>query len=230
MLILALETSTEYGSCALWHEGAVRERACPAGQPHSETLLPLVRELMDEAGVGFGRLDAIAFGAGPGAFTGLRIACAVAQGLAVAAGKPVLPVCGLEALAAGSGAPRAVALLDARMNEVYGGAYVTDGAGGYRLQGRIVVAPPDAIALPTGAGWVAVGNGAAACAGLAARLDEAGIPLAGPAWPTAALVAGVGARALAGGGGIDPALAAPLYVRDKVARTVAERLAEGGRA
>lgn len=230
MLILALETSTEHGSCALWHDGSVRERVCPAGRPHSETLLPLVRELIDEAGIGFGRLDGIAFGAGPGAFTGLRIACGIAQGLAVAAGRPVVPVCGLEALAAGSGASRVVALLDARMNEVYGGAYVADGSGGYRLEDRIVVASPDAIPLPTAGGWVAVGNGPSAYAGLAARLGAAGIPLAGPACPTAALVAGVGARALAAGGGIDPALAAPLYVRDKVAKTVAERLAEGGRA
>jgi tRNA threonylcarbamoyladenosine biosynthesis protein TsaB len=230
MLILALETSTEHGSCALWNDGLVRERACPAGRPHSETLLPLVRELMDEAGVGFGRLDGIAFGAGPGAFTGLRIACGVAQGLAVAADRPVVPVCGLEALAAGSGAPRAVALLDARMNEVYGGSYVADGAGGYRLEGAIVVAAPDTIPLPADSGWVAVGNGGVAYARLAERLSGAGIRSGGPAWPTAALVAGVGARALAGGAGIDPALAAPLYVRDKVAKTVAERLAEGGRA
>jgi tRNA threonylcarbamoyladenosine biosynthesis protein TsaB len=230
MLILALETSTENGSCALWHDGAVRERMCPPGRPHSETLLPLVRELMDEAGIGFARLDGIAFGAGPGAFTGLRIACGITQGLAVAAGKPVVPVCGLKALAAGSEAPRAIALLDARMNEVYGAAYVADGGGDYRLEGAIVVSPPDSVPLPAGAGWVAVGNGAAAYAGLAARLSRAGIPLAGPAWPTAALVAGVGARTLARGAGIDPALAAPLYVRDKVAKTVAERLAEGGRA
>jgi tRNA threonylcarbamoyladenosine biosynthesis protein TsaB len=230
MLILALETSTEHGSCALWQDGAVRERACPAGRPHSETLLPLVRELIDEAGAGFGQIDGIAFGAGPGAFTGLRIACGIAQGLAVAAGKPVVPVCGLGALAAGSQAPRVVALLDARMNEVYGATYVADGAGGYRLEGRIAVAPPEAIPLPSGGGWVAVGNGPAAYAGLAGRLSGAGIPLAAPVWPTAALVAGVAALALAGGGGIDPALAAPLYVRDKVAKTVAERLAEGGRA
>jgi tRNA threonylcarbamoyladenosine biosynthesis protein TsaB len=230
MLILALETSTEHGSCALWHDGSIRERACPAGQPHSETLLPLVRALIDEAGVGFDRLDGIAFGAGPGAFTGLRIACGIAQGLAVAAGKPVLPVCGLDALAAGSGAPRALALLDARMNEVYGATYMADGSGGYRLEGRIVVAPPATVPLPTGGGWVAVGNGPAAYATLAGRLSEAGIALAGPAWPTAGLVAGLAARALAAGGGIDPALAAPLYVRDKVAKTVAERLAEGGRA
>ena len=82
MLILALETSTELGSCALWRDGVVTERFCPEKQPHSETLLPLVRELLAESGVQIADLDAIAFGVGPGAFTGLRVACGAAQGLA----------------------------------------------------------------------------------------------------------------------------------------------------
>ncbi len=82
MKVLALETSTDSGSCALLLDGDVSESFCPPGRPHSETLLPLVRELMAAHGVTFGQLDAIAFGAGPGAFTGLRVACGVAQGLA----------------------------------------------------------------------------------------------------------------------------------------------------
>ena len=84
MLILSLETSTELGSCALFDDGELIERICPAGRSHSETLLPLVSELMQEAGIAFAQLAAIAFGAGPGAFTGLRVACGIAQGLAVA--------------------------------------------------------------------------------------------------------------------------------------------------
>ena len=91
MLILALETSTEAGSCALWQDDKVIERRCPAGQSHSATLLPLVRELLAEAACRIGDLDAVAFGCGPGAFTGLRVACAAAQGLAEAAGKPLKP-------------------------------------------------------------------------------------------------------------------------------------------
>ena len=82
MKILALETSTDFGTCALWQDGVIEQRICPSGRPHSETLLPLVRELMAGSEIGFTQLDAIAFGAGPGAFTGLRVACAVAQGLA----------------------------------------------------------------------------------------------------------------------------------------------------
>jgi len=92
MKVLALETSTDFGSCALLLGDSVSERICPPGRPHSETLLPLVRELMAESGISFAQLDAIAFGVGPGAFTGLRVACGVAQGLAVAAGLPVVPV------------------------------------------------------------------------------------------------------------------------------------------
>ena len=99
MLILSLETSTELGSCALFHDGELIERICPAGRSHSETLLPLIRELMQEAGVGFAQLDAIAFGAGPGAFTGLRVACGIAQGLAVARDLPLVPVTSLETMA-----------------------------------------------------------------------------------------------------------------------------------
>ena len=110
MLILALETSTELGSCALWRDGVVTERFCPEKQPHSETLLPLVRELLGGNGVRIADLDAIAFGVGPGAFTGLRVACGAAQGLAVAADLPLVAVTSLETMAAQSSAERVLAL------------------------------------------------------------------------------------------------------------------------
>jgi tRNA threonylcarbamoyladenosine biosynthesis protein TsaB len=106
MKILAIETSTDSGTCALWWDGALAERICPPGRPHSETLLPLLGGLLADAGIGFHRLDGIAFGAGPGAFTGLRVACAVAQGLAVGADLPLAPVCGLEAMAESRRGPR----------------------------------------------------------------------------------------------------------------------------
>lgn len=229
MLILALETSTELGSCALWRDGEVLERICPAGRSHSETLLPLVRELLAEAGVRVGQLDAIAFGVGPGAFTGLRVACGAAQGLAVAASLPLVPVTSLEAIAALAGGERVLALLDARMGEVYSGCYeLVEGA--YVLRGDIRVTAPDAVALPAEAGWVACGNAIAAYPVLAERLKVAGIPAQAEILPTAAAAVRLAAPRAARGEGIDAALAAPLYVRDKVAKTVAERLAEGGRA
>ncbi|MCL2524757.1 MAG: tRNA (adenosine(37)-N6)-threonylcarbamoyltransferase complex dimerization subunit type 1 TsaB [Betaproteobacteria bacterium] len=229
MLILALETSTELGSCALWRDGVVLERRCPAGQAHSATLLPLIRELLGEAGVGVAALDAIAFGAGPGAFTGLRIACGAAQGLAVAADRPVLPVTSLEAMALQAGDGQVLALLDARMGEVYIGRYQVAG-GDCRLQGEIHVLPPAALPLPETGGWRACGNAPAAYPVLDERLRAASIAILPGILPTAAAVAALAAPRVARGEGIDAALAAPLYVRDKVAKTVAERLSEGGRA
>jgi len=229
MLILALETSTEAGSCALWRDGDITERICPAGRSHSETLLPLVRELLAEASLSVAQLDAIAFGVGPGAFTGLRVACGAAQGLAVAAGIPLIPVTSLEAMAAATGAERVVALLDARMGEVYAGSY-QGGGNHYDLQGEIRVAAPTEVELPSAPGWLACGNAPLAYPTLLERLEGAGIAYMPDILPTAAAVARLGAARAALGGGIDAALAAPLYIRDKVAKTIAERLREGGKA
>lgn len=229
MLILALETSTDLGSCALWRDGAVSERLCPPGKPHSETLLPLIRELLSEADIRVGQLDAIAFGVGPGAFTGLRVACGVAQGLAVAAGVPLIPVTSLEAMAAQSGAERVLALLDARMGEVYSGCYRRT-EDGYVLQGEIRVSAPDAVAWPLDQDGLACGNALAAYPQLQERLSVAGMPVLAGIVPLAAVVARLAAPRVCRGEGIDAALAAPLYIRDKVAKTVAERLSEGGRA
>jgi tRNA threonylcarbamoyladenosine biosynthesis protein TsaB len=229
MLILALETSTELGSCALWHDGSVLERFCPAGRSHSETLLPLIRELLAEAGTTVAALDGIAFGAGPGAFTGLRVACGAAQGLAVASDRPLLPVCSLEAMAVQAGDGKVLALLDARMGEAYVARYQCAGSD-CQLDGEIRVLAPDVIALPEVSGWRACGNAPAAYPVLAARLQAAGIELLPGILPTAAAVAALAAPRLARGEGMDAALAAPLYIRDKVAKTVAERLEEGGRA
>ena len=229
MRILALETSTDLGSCALWQDGEVMEIRCPTGRPHSETLLPLARGLLAEASLGFSQLDAIAFGAGPGAFTGLRVACAVAQGLAVAADLPVVPVGTLEALAFEGGGDRVLALLDARMGEVY---YATLIRAGDELQrqGLLRVVQPDEVVLPAEPGWLACGNALAAYPGLAGRVAAAGLEARPGIMPTAAAVARLAAPRLQRGEGEDPAAAAPLYVRDKVAQTVAERLAGGGKA
>lgn len=229
MLILALETSTELGSCALWHDGQLAERLCPPARSHSETLLPLVRELLSEAGSSIRQLDAIAFGVGPGAFTGLRIACGTAQGLAVAGDIPLIPVTSLEAMAELTAAEQVLALLDARMGEVYAGAY-RRADDGYVLQGEIRLAAPAAVLLPEAAGWLACGNAPAAYPVLHGRLVEAGFVVHTDVLPRAAALARLAVPRFLRGAGIDAALAAPLYVRDKVAKTVAERLREGGRA
>ena len=229
MLILALETSTELGSCALWHDERLIERYCPTGRSHSETLLPRVRELLAEAGIGISQLDAIAFGVGPGAFTGLRVACGAAQGLAVAGDIPLIPLTSLETMAAASGGERVLALLDARMGEVYAGAYVHS-AGEYLLQGEIRVSAPLAVALPEASGWLACGNALTAYPALLPCLHEAGCSVIPDILPQAGVLARLAVPRLARGAVIDAAEAAPLYVRDKVAKTVAERLREGGRA
>lgn len=230
MPILALETSTELGSCALLIGDQCLERTCPAGRPHSETLLPLIRELLAEAGLTFSQLAGIAFGVGPGAFTGLRVACGVAQGLATAADLPLVPVCSLENLAEQSGQDAVLSILDARMGEVYVAAYQRQ-AGTYRQQGDIQVVPPQAVPVPEGSGWLAVGNALGVYPALGERLDTAGIHhLTGITLPLASVAARLALPRLQAGQGIDAALAAPLYIRDKVAKTVAERLSEGGRA
>ncbi|MDR2165626.1 MAG: tRNA (adenosine(37)-N6)-threonylcarbamoyltransferase complex dimerization subunit type 1 TsaB [Zoogloeaceae bacterium] len=227
MKILALETTTESGSCALWRDGDLTSADCPAGRPHSETLIPLAQRLLTEADCGFAGLDAIAFGMGPGAFTGLRVACGVAQGMAVALGVPVLPIGSLEAMAWSDGSERVLSLLDARMGEIYGGAFMR-GDGGMIAVGAPVVCAPDTLVLPEGEEWRAVGNALATHPQLAARLS--GWLPRPDLLPHAKSVAELGALAFLRGEAIDPALAAPRYVRDKVARTTAERLQAGGRA
>lgn len=228
MRLLALETSTELGSCALWQDGQCLQRVCPPGKPHSETLLPLVRELLQAADCSFAQLDGIAFGAGPGAFTGLRVACGIAQGLAVAHETPVVPVVTLEALVWPLAGERLLALLDARMNEVYTATY-TRSPDGLALEGAIRVVPPDQIEIPQGT-WAVGGNALKAYPGLHARMAGDGRVLYPEAMPLAEAVAHLAAPRLARGEGLDPAFAAPLYIRDKVAQTVAERLAQGGKA
>ena len=225
MLILALETANDPGSIALWRDGAVDCRSCPPSGSNSETLLPLAELALRDAGLAFPDLDAIAFGSGPGSFTGLRVACAVAQGLAMARELPLLAVGSLHAMAAQSGAGKAIVALDARMGEVYFARF--DGG---ELVGEIVVCAPESAPLPADGGWLACGNGFA----VYPALRERAAPLV-CAWqlerlPNAEAVVRVAAPRLARGERIDPAQASPLYVRDKVARTVAERLADGGRA
>ncbi len=229
MRILALETSTEHGSCALWCAGEVLQRACPAGEAHSETLLPLLAELLAEGQLSLPQIDAIAFGCGPGAFTGLRVACGVAQGLAVAADLPVLPVVSLEAMAAASGAESVLSLLDARMHEVYCAHYRRVAADDYQLLGDIHVLPPQAVGLPAGTG-AACGNALRAYPELQQRIAQQGWVMQPDILPEARWLAHLAVPRLRAGAGIDAADAAPLYIRDKVAKTVAERLREGGKA
>ena len=225
MLILALETAADPGSIALWRDGEVIARSCPERLSNSETLLPQAAETLRELGLTFADVQGIAFGMGPGSFTGLRVSCGAAQGLAVARDLPLLGIGTLEAMALASGGERVIVALDARMGEVYYGLYVH-----CRLQGEIVVCAPESVPLPESTGWVACGNGLSSYPILLERLAAVVDVWRPEIMPSAEAVVRLAAPRLERGESIDPADAAPLYVRNKVAQTVAERLAIGGRA
>jgi tRNA threonylcarbamoyladenosine biosynthesis protein TsaB len=228
--ILALESSSDAGSVALWCDGAWQVRAADTGRTQSELMLPWVDAVLAEAGIGVRALDAIAFGAGPGSFTGVRLACGVAQGLALAVDLPVFAICTLEAMALMAGREKVYVCVDARMHEVYCAAYARAGDG-VETTVEPVVCPPAEVPLPPGAGWFGCGDGFACQDGIAAaRLAAAVHEFDAAARPQAEGVARLAALRYARGERPDAATATPLYVRDKVALTTAERRARGGRA
>jgi tRNA threonylcarbamoyladenosine biosynthesis protein TsaB len=224
MKFAAFETSTEWCSVALWLDGEVAGIEERAGHGHSERVLPMLDQLAAAAGVALRSLDAVAFGAGPGAFTGLRIACGVAQGIALARGIPAIGISTLEAMAeeaAGTARrARVVACLDARMGEVYYSALEKTGGRWREIVPAQCVAP-SAVQVPQGEGWTGCGNGFAVYGNLRGTLGlDNVIP---DIHPSAIAVARLAAPRLAAGEGVDAALAVPAYVRDKVALTEAER-------
>jgi tRNA threonylcarbamoyladenosine biosynthesis protein TsaB len=226
--LLAIESSTELFSVALLLDGRIVEREGARGVSHSEIALPSVRALLEEEGVSLIDLTGIVFGAGPGAFTGLRLATSVAQGLAFGAGLPVLGVGSLEAMALEAGAERVYACTDARMGELYCAAYRVAGDSVETVLSPVVV-PPHEAPLPPGPGWFGCGSGFAAHGELLqARLGGALTGVNAGMRPGAGAVARLAAERFARGEAIDAALAAPLYVRDKIALTTQERLAAGG--
>lgn len=188
--LLALDTSTEACSVALLHEGRALSHYEVIPRLHAQRLLPMVRDLLDEAGVALSAVDAIAFGRGPGAFTGVRIAIGVVQGLAFALQRPVLAVSDLAILAQRAyreqGAERVAAAIDARMDEVYWGCYQLQ-QGEMRLAGSEAVLPPERVALD---------------ASLLPHAEDL-LSLAGFAW--------------ARGEGVEAEQALPVYLRDNVA-------------
>jgi tRNA threonylcarbamoyladenosine biosynthesis protein TsaB len=221
--ILALDTSTEYCSTAVWRDGAVFERDVHAGQSHSELLLGMVDEVLTESGVSLAALDAIAYGAGPGTFTGLRIGCGVAQGLAYAADRPMVGVGTLLALATGSGADRVVCCLDARMQQVYYAAYIYDGSVWTAIHEPALYAPALVPAI-SGEGWTACGSGFIAYRDvLAQRYGNQLACIMPDAHPRARDIAELAVAACRNGDAIAPDDAAPCYIRDKVALKTDER-------
>lgn len=217
MKILALDAATEACSAALFSNGEVTERFEVIGRGHAGRLLPMADELLQVAGMALRDLDGIAFGRGPGGFTGLRIAAGIAQGLAAGIDRPVLPVSNLAAVAAGAsretGASRVLACMDARMGQVYWAAYDCSGAGP-RLLGTEQLSAPCAVELPAGGAWHGAGHGFAAYAALAPRLALASVDP--ERLPRAGDIARMAATDLAAGGGLPAAAGIPAYLRDDV--------------
>ena len=223
MKILAVETSTEYCSVALWQDGLVTETCELVGQRHSELLMAMIDKLLKNSGIKIAQLDGIAFGQGPGSFTGVRIACGVAQGLALGANLQVAGVCTLLALTQASGHKKVIAALDARMGEIYLAAYENiDG------EWDVVVEPClskiDNVPSLLGDGWFGAGTGFAVNdRALSAHYVKqlAGVdPLV---VPHASAVAKLAANEFSKNNAVDAAMALPLYLRDKVALKTSER-------
>ena len=223
MKLLALETATEACSAALYLDGEVRERFEVAPRRHTELILPMMTELLAGAGLRLNDLDALAFGCGPGAFTGLRIAAGVAQGTALGAGLPVVSVSTLAALAAEALAetPVAYALvaLDARMGEVYWGVYRRGKAGPVAVE-PACVAPPQQVSVPGGVTeGVAVGPGWSAYGDVLRRRFGDRLRTLWPRrLPRAGWVARLAARTDPATRWLPPEQALPVYLRDRVAR------------
>jgi tRNA threonylcarbamoyladenosine biosynthesis protein TsaB len=231
MNLLAIETSTEACSVALVHGELIIARSELAPRRHAERVLPMADALLAEAGLGKHALDAIAVGRGPGAFTGVRLGIALAQGMGLALDRPVLPISSLAALAleapeeSEDDADGAIlAVIDARMGEVYAACYRRDGLGGVIALDEERVCTPEALQLPPVASWQVVGSGWATYAdSLQPRLTGRLRSAHADRYPQARHVAELAARAYAAGHAQAPELALPVYLRDKVALTLVEQ-------
>jgi tRNA threonylcarbamoyladenosine biosynthesis protein TsaB len=225
MKIIAIETSTEYCSVALWQDGVITGKSELVGQKHSEILIAMLDSVLQEAGVNLKQLDGIAYGEGPGSFTGVRIACGVTQGLALGSNLPVIGICTLQAVAQGSGHDKVIAALDARMAEVYFAVYEKR-AGEWRTICEPCLCLPQNTPAVEGTSWQASGSGFAAHGEvLQARYDGQLSAVDAACVPQASAIAELAAPLFAAGKGQDAALAMPLYLRDKVALKTSERLA-----
>jgi len=223
-ILLAIETSSELASCALLAGELVTTRESSGVRTHSQSILPMVQALLADAGIKLADVDAIAFGAGPGSFTGVRTACGITQGLAFGANLPVVPLVTLDAMALAcrerTGASEILVLLDARMGEVYWAQYRY--AGGWHTVVAPALCAPEAVAPVPAAGLVACGNGLTAYpqAFAASSFAIGALP---DILPHARELVRLGALAFAAGQAVDAAAAQPLYLRNKIAYTSAER-------
>ena len=227
MNLLAIETATEACSVALIHGNELISRTEIAPRRHTELVLPMADDLLAEAGIGRQALDAIAVGRGPGAFTGVRLGVSLAQGMALALDLPVITISSLAALALE--APEEddaaiLAVIDARMGEIYAACYRRDADGGLIALDDERIAIADTLLLPEAGTWQVVGSGWATYASvLSQRLTGVLHSADGQRYPQAAHVAELAMREFTAGRGQAPELALPVYLRDKVALTLVEQ-------
>lgn len=223
MKLVCLDTATDALSCALLVDGDLRELHEVAPRRHAEAALAMVDRLLAEAGLACVQLDAVGFGRGPGSFTGLRIGAGIAQGLAFAANLPVIPVSTLATLAQGAlregGAQRVLAVLDARMGEVYAGAMQADGGVMRPIREERLCRPEElADTLPEGGGWVGCGPGWRVCTDAAGvRLGNRLESLEPERLPRARDAAALARKAGEEGLAVAPEQAFPVYLRRRVA-------------
>lgn len=225
--LIALETSTEVASVALLHKGVTHCLESSGAQTHSQSVLPMAQKLLADCGLSIKNCDAIAFGAGPGSFTGVRTACGIAQGLAYGADLPVVPVVTLLAMAeacrSATGELDILTLLDARMDEVYWARYRFDN--GWTPIVEPVLSRADAVDVGAGVMVTACGNGLSV---YAKHFEGKAFAASGhpSIMPNARWIAALAEKELAAGRTINARDAQPVYLRNKVAMTTAERSAK----
>jgi len=228
MKLLAVETATEACSAALLIDDVITERWELAPRAHTRLILPMIEQLMAEAGLRPSQLDAVAFGCGPGSFTGVRIATGVVHGIAFGADLPVVPVSTLAALAqdffSRDNESLVFTAMDARMDEVFWGVYQRDDQGFARLLGKEAVIGADQVEFPAmrgvglGSGWLAYRQALTGrLGGLVERVVAENV------WPKAAAIARLGGYYYQLGLAVPVEQAQPVYLRDKVAKTEKER-------
>ncbi len=228
MKLLALDTATEACSAALYIDGEIIQRYQLAPREHTDLILQMLDDCLAEAGLSQAELDALAFGCGPGSFMGLRVSAGVVQGISLAQDLPIVPVSTLASIAhiqmQQHGAVRVLAAIDARMSEVYWGAYINE-AGVPMLQGKEMVSPPDQVPVPDTEGWSGAGTGWGSYADvLEQRLGACVSSSHAEVFPSAASIAQLAAAKLASGEtGVDASHAIPVYLRDQVAKKTADR-------
>ncbi|MBS1270781.1 MAG: tRNA threonylcarbamoyladenosine biosynthesis protein TsaB [Gammaproteobacteria bacterium] len=214
--ILAVETSTRACSVALLWDGECREILRLERNRHAEILIPMARELLAHGDCRFEQLDTVAFGSGPGSFTGLRIGISVVQGLAFGIDRPVVPVSSLLALATRINSAYVLAGIDARMHQLYWNVYERVGGYGMRALQEPRVSGPTDIRLPGGEEWTAAGTGCDVYRAALMRMHTADVEFAQGVHPHAGDVARIAESEYVAGNAVDAGEAAPEYVRNDI--------------